>query len=137
MAGRKLLIITGTSLSVGDLLRWDGSNWVNYADSAYAGGGGGYNPVPVCTSYGTEKITAGGSGSVTGSNQVCDWVWVETFNASNAPYLLIAPSGPADTNDFWMPYRTVLGPYAVSNTNELHFYFMASGHTVHILWGAE
>lgn len=35
MAGRKLPIITGTSLSVGDLLRWDGSDWVNYPDSAY------------------------------------------------------------------------------------------------------
>jgi len=35
MAAYKLPIITGTSLTIGDLLRWDGSNWVNYADSAF------------------------------------------------------------------------------------------------------
>lgn len=35
MANYKLPIITGTSLSIGDVLRWDGSNWVNYADSNY------------------------------------------------------------------------------------------------------
>lgn len=39
MTDYKLPIITGSSLSVGDLLRWDGSNWVNYPDSNYAGGG--------------------------------------------------------------------------------------------------
>lgn len=38
MAGRKLPIITGTSLSIGDVLRWDGSNWVNYPDSNYGSG---------------------------------------------------------------------------------------------------
>lgn len=37
MADKKVPIITGTPLSVGDLLRWDGSDWVNYPDSNYAG----------------------------------------------------------------------------------------------------
>jgi len=37
MATYKLPVITGTSLSVGDILRWNGSNWVNYADSNYSG----------------------------------------------------------------------------------------------------
>ena len=36
MAGYKVPIITGTELSVGDILRWGGSDWVNYADSAYS-----------------------------------------------------------------------------------------------------
>lgn len=31
----KLPVITGTALSIGDLLRWDGSNWVNHPDSNY------------------------------------------------------------------------------------------------------
>jgi len=35
MADYKLPVITGTELSTGDLLRWGGSAWVNYADSAY------------------------------------------------------------------------------------------------------
>ncbi len=35
MADYKLPIITGTSLTTGDLLRWNGSNWVNYSDSNY------------------------------------------------------------------------------------------------------
>lgn len=35
MADYKIPIITGTSLSVGDLLRWDGCGWVNYPDSNY------------------------------------------------------------------------------------------------------
>jgi len=35
MADYKLPVITGTSLTTGDLLRWDGSNWINYADSIY------------------------------------------------------------------------------------------------------
>lgn len=35
MADYKLPIITGTSLAVGDVLRWDGSDWVNYPDSNY------------------------------------------------------------------------------------------------------
>lgn len=39
MADYKVPIITGSSLTAGDLLRWDGSDWVNYADSAYAGAG--------------------------------------------------------------------------------------------------
>lgn len=38
MADYKLPVITGTELAIGDLLRWDGSNWVNYPDSNYAGG---------------------------------------------------------------------------------------------------
>lgn len=37
MGDYKLPIITGTSLNVGDLLRWDGDNWVNYPDSNYGG----------------------------------------------------------------------------------------------------
>jgi len=36
MADYKIPIITGTELSEGDLLRWNGSNWVNYADSTYS-----------------------------------------------------------------------------------------------------
>lgn len=40
MADYKLPIITGTELVTGDLLRWNGSAWVNYADSSYGGGGG-------------------------------------------------------------------------------------------------
>ena len=39
MTDYMLPIITGTALSTGDLLRWNGSAWVNYADSAYAGSG--------------------------------------------------------------------------------------------------
>jgi len=35
MTNYKVPVITGTSLTTGDLLRWDGSNWVNYADSNY------------------------------------------------------------------------------------------------------
>jgi len=35
MADYKLPIITGTELTAGDLLRWDGSDWVNYAESVY------------------------------------------------------------------------------------------------------
>uniref|UniRef100_A0A6M3J6S5 Uncharacterized protein n=1 Tax=viral metagenome TaxID=1070528 RepID=A0A6M3J6S5_9ZZZZ len=35
MADYKVPIITGTELSEGDLLRWSGSAWVNYADSTY------------------------------------------------------------------------------------------------------
>ena len=38
MADYKLPIITGTALTTGDLLRWDGSNWVNYPDSNYGAG---------------------------------------------------------------------------------------------------
>jgi len=38
VADYKLPVITGTSLTIGDLLRWDGSNWVNYADSVYLTG---------------------------------------------------------------------------------------------------
>ena len=36
MADYKIPVITGTELSEGDLLRWNGSNWVNYADSTYS-----------------------------------------------------------------------------------------------------
>jgi len=35
MADYKLPIITGTSLTTGDILRWNGSAWVNYPDSNY------------------------------------------------------------------------------------------------------
>lgn len=35
MADYKLPIITGTALSVGDILRWNGTAWVNYADSNF------------------------------------------------------------------------------------------------------
>lgn len=35
MPDYKLPIITGTSLTVGDLLRWDGNNWVNYPNSNF------------------------------------------------------------------------------------------------------
>lgn len=38
MADYKTPVITGTSLTVGDLLRWDGSDWVNYPDSNYSNG---------------------------------------------------------------------------------------------------
>jgi len=37
MPDYKVPVITGSELVVGDLLRWDGSNWVNYPDSNYAG----------------------------------------------------------------------------------------------------
>jgi len=36
MTDYMLPIITGTGLTTGDLLRWGGSAWVNYADSAYS-----------------------------------------------------------------------------------------------------
>ena len=135
-----LVVYGGSSASVA--LGVGGNNQILTVDSAQASGlkwadAVGYNPVPVCTSYGTETITSGGSGSVTGGDQACDWVWIETFNAANAPYFLIADSGPADADDFWMPYQTVLGPFAVTNTNKLHFYFTGSSHKVHILWGIE
>ncbi|GAG36844.1 unnamed protein product, partial [marine sediment metagenome] len=59
---------------------------IKWADAA---GGGGYNPVPVCTSYGTEAILSSGSNDeITGSNQACDWVWLA--NQDNYKYLLIA-----------------------------------------------
>lgn len=38
MAEYKLPVLTGGELTTGDLLRWDGDNWVNYPDSNYAGG---------------------------------------------------------------------------------------------------
>lgn len=38
MADYKVPIITGTELAVGDVLRWDGSDWVNYPDSNYSAG---------------------------------------------------------------------------------------------------
>ncbi len=40
MADYKLPVITGTALTTGDVLRWNGSAWVNYADSNFGGGGG-------------------------------------------------------------------------------------------------
>ncbi len=40
MADYKLPIITGTALTIGDVLRWDGSDWVNYADDNYGSAGG-------------------------------------------------------------------------------------------------
>jgi len=40
VAEYKVPVITGDSLTTGDLLRWDGSDWVNYPDSNYAGAGG-------------------------------------------------------------------------------------------------
>lgn len=49
MAAHKLPIITGTSLTTGDLLRWDGSNWVNYPDSNFSGGGPGQSAQAVGT----------------------------------------------------------------------------------------
>ena len=36
MGDYKVPVITGDALSVGDLLRWDGNNWVNYSDSNYS-----------------------------------------------------------------------------------------------------
>lgn len=46
MADYKLPIITGTSLAVGDLLRWNGAAWVNYPDSNYIG-----HPRSACSVY--------------------------------------------------------------------------------------
>ncbi len=98
--------------------------------------GSSYNPVPVCTSYGTEAILSSGSNDeITGANQVCDWVWLA--NQDNYKYLLIAGSGPADINDFWLPPGEIVGPLAITNTNQLHFFVPGSGGKLKILWGAE
>ena len=123
---------TGTRLAKGDATQVLTMNAGATAPEWATPAGGGYNPVPVCTSYGTEKLTSTGSGS----NQACDWVWLVTPNGGIAyPFFLIADSGPADVNDMMMPLQTIIGPFSVTNTDEVHIY-LPSG-SVSILWGAE
>lgn len=86
--------------------------------------------------YGVELLTSGSTPDTkSGSDQVCDRVWILNMNvSSNAPYFLIAASGPADANDFRIPYQKMIGPFSVTNTNKLHFYFPNSGTTVRLMW---
>ncbi len=90
-------------------------------------------------SYGTEKLLSTSSpDTISGSDQVCNRVWILNMNASfNAPYFSIAASGPADANDFRIPYQTIIGPFSVTDTNKLHFYFPSSGTTVRLMWMAD
>ncbi len=88
--------------------------------------------------YGTEIITSSGAEAISGSDQACDRVWLLNMNgSSNAPYFLIADSGPADANDFRIPYQKSVGPFAVTNTNKLHFWFVAGGTIVRLMWMAD
>lgn len=71
MADYKLPIITGTSLTAGDILRWDGSNWVNYPDSNY-GGGGDFVDGGDLSGWDFDSHKEAGSATSTSANHLVD-----------------------------------------------------------------
>jgi len=97
MADYKVPIITGTELTAGDVLRWSGSAWVNYADSNFGGGFG--RPIiltPQCccgpaSNFATQDTIAGGSTP----NEVVSVLDFDADASEYADFKFVLPAGYA------------------------------------------